>query len=272
LLAIGVRTFIAQPYEVLGGSMLPTAEPGAYLFVNKLAYGMHLPHRASAVAPKAPRRGDVIVFENPAASAESMVKRVIGVPGDRIRIDNGPPEINGWKVPRCLAGHYFSMSERGPESGPVFVEFLDDRAYLTLRTRGVREPFGPYLVKEGEVFVLGDSRSTSIDSRVWNEGRGRGVPLAAVTGRVDRFVIGASQNGTIDFQRIFKRIGMDLPSARVNTNMLRDGIEHCSRTRPKDTHPPPPNPEARVSSNDHFGLQVAGSAQPLAERGHHEAL
>jgi signal peptidase I len=272
LVAIGLRTLVAQPYEVLGGSMLPTAEPSSYLLVNKLAYGVHLPHHSSGLASKAPRRADVIVFESPVSKSESMVKRVVGVPGDRIRVDGGFLEINGWKVPRCLAGHYFTASERGYEAGPVFVEFLEDRAYLMLRTRGNRPPFGPYVVKEGEVFVLGDSRTTSVDSRVWNEGRGQGVPLAAVTGRVDRFVIGASQSGTLDFQGLFKRIGTDLPLTRVNTNMLRDGIRHCLTKRPNDTYPPPPKPEARISFSQDFGVKVPNEPRAVAESLEHEAL
>lgn len=238
LVALGLRAWVVQPYEVLSGSMLPTAEPGAYLLVNKLAYGLRMAQGMPVLGAQSPRRGDVIVFDNPAGGPEALVKRVIGLAGDQIEMQNGPPEINGWKVPHCLAGHSFHMSNQGPVSGPLFVEFLEDHAYLTMRTRGLRPRFGPYRVKEGEVFVLGDSRTASIDSRAWSEGKGRGVPFASIRGRVDRFAVRTDDSGDADLGKLLSKLGTDVETRGIDRNSLRDGIRHCLATRPKDTFPP----------------------------------
>ncbi len=244
LAAYGLRASVVATFEVVGPSMLPTLELGDRVLVNRLAYGFHLPFSKPQPESRTPRRGDLVVFRanglTGAHGPQSVVKRVVGLPGDKITTSGGLLSINGWRIPACDAGPYVDLPGQLTVRGRLTVEFLADKSYLTVRNM-FEPPFSGYTVKPGEVFVVGDDRGLSSDSRLWNDRRGAGVPVSALEGRVARVLVGARPDGRLDFGRILQppfepkvRIpGFDLRSTE-------ERIKDCLARRPADTWPPPP--------------------------------
>jgi signal peptidase I len=245
-----VRTYVVEPYAVLSPSMVPTLEPGDLVAGNKLAYGVGGPASSLAVVPA---RGDVVVFRSadvPIAERSNLppvlVKRVIGLPGDRIAMRGGLPIINGWRVPSCDAGDYLYVlpdGEGGAVTGHLRVEFLEQRAYLTVHGPAVTAFRETYEVKPGEVFVLGDNRNNSLDSRAWNDGHGAGVQLTAIDARAEWFLAGIRADGRIDASgslRTLEKLALRVRPQAADMQALEQGIARCLETAPKETTPPPP--------------------------------
>ena len=177
-----LRATLVEAFKMPSGSMYPSLEVGDHLFVSKSAYGL-LSTRS------APRHGDVIVFTEPyprgGGDAEQFIKRVIAVPGDKLEVQDGRPLINGWPVPRCRLGiGGLGRSDEPGTTGEFFVEFLHGQAYLVVlyRNEAPRNE-GPFTVSPGEVYVIGDNRYNSSDSRTWNGGKGGGVPFSNIDGQ-----------------------------------------------------------------------------------------
>jgi signal peptidase I len=250
-----LRGHVVSSYSVLSASMLPTLAPGDLIGGNRVAYAPLFGGAATA-----PRRGDVVVFRSAAVPISGahgevpdvLVKRVVGLPGDRVEMRKGLVAINGWEVPTCPVGEYVYLlpdGQGGSVHGMMRVEFLEDRAYLVIPTV-VSDGFeGPYVVQPGEVFVLGDNRANSLDSRAWNRGRGAGVPVAAIDARVAWFLLGTHIDGRVDWGRALRSV--DALSSRVDmeaadTHALEEGVARCLEDRPKDTYPPPPSGSLRV--------------------------
>jgi signal peptidase I len=246
LVAVLLRAVVVEAFKIPSGSMLPTLQIGDHIFVNKFIYGPVVPFTNTRILSRMPpSRGDVIVFENPdhgpGDEREDYIKRVIALPGDILEADGGHPIINGWRVPSCLVGTYtFSEQREGPtDSGELFVEFLGERAYLTFYEAGHFDRHeGPFVVKPGEVWVFGDNRNNSRDSRAWFGGRGGGAPFDSIKGRamfvwlpLDRFLVNVM--GT-----------PQLPTG-APAEMVR-GIAACLAKRPpaSATTPPPPRAQA----------------------------
>jgi signal peptidase I len=243
VLAFVTRTSLVATYRVVGPSMLPTLEIGDRLLVNRLAYGVKLPFTKTYLGARLPERGDLVVFSGETGvgpdGPRTLVKRVIGVPGDLISFRDGGLQVNDWRVPSCDAGPYTQMDGRLTVRGRLTVEYLGDRTYLTVR-KPVETPFSGYLVKANEVFVVGDDRGVSSDSRAWNEGRGAGVPINVLDGRVSRVLFGARPDGRLDFSRMLApALDLKVRIPGIDTHKTDERIANCLDRRPTTTSPPP---------------------------------
>jgi signal peptidase I len=229
LLALLLRAAVGSPFHVASASMLPTLRPGDEILVSKLAF------RAAA-----PRRGEVIVFRRTPEMGDvgpaDLVKRVIGLPGDRVEVRQGQLLLNDWPVPRCDAGVYPHLVADETTLGRLTVEFLEGQAYLTFLTPFAR-PFPRFTVPPGELFVLGDNRHQSADSRAWNDGRGAGVPLSAVEGRVWRLLASRDRAGRIDLRTLLDSLGRDVYLPGMDVAPLVRGIERCLESPPPSSPP-----------------------------------
>ncbi|HEB66384.1 MAG TPA: signal peptidase I [Gammaproteobacteria bacterium] len=164
LVVLVLRSFVAEPFRIPSGSMLPTLEVGDFILVNKFAYGIRLPVAHTRVVDLGkPQRGDVIVFRYPENPSVDYIKRVVGVPGDEIGYYNKVLYINGKPAEQTPLGPYdpaFPNVKR-------FRENLDGVEHDILIN--VMYPAGDFIVKvpENRYFVLGDNRDNSRDSRYW---------------------------------------------------------------------------------------------------------
>lgn len=173
--ALLLRVFLVHPYRVPSGSMYPTLPPGSHIWVHRL--------------DTEPEYGAVMVFRFPENPEQEFDKRVVGLPGDVIETHGAAVTIDGWEIPRCEVGKTSYVDEESippTHKGTLFVEWLGDETYLVFHDddRPLAMNFGPYTVKRGEYFVLGDNRDNSHDSRMWFGGVGSGVPDENTVGRV----------------------------------------------------------------------------------------
>ena len=147
LLALFIRTFVVQAFKIPSGSMEPTLLIGDHILVNKFIYGIKIPFIQKTLIPmRKPKRGDVIVFIFPKDKSKDFIKRVIGLPGDRI-------EIKGKKI--FINGKLFN------DKYGVYIEDYSGGTPYKM------ESFGPITVPGGQYFVMGDNRNHSYDSRYW---------------------------------------------------------------------------------------------------------
>ena len=244
--AMGLRAFVVEAFKIPSGSMIPTLQVGDHIFVNKYAYGPAIPWTHSRVwTHMPPERGDVMVFAFPEHPEQDFIKRVIALPGDKLEARNGHPWINGWEVPHCFAGVYGYNdidTPSGRHEGDLFVEYLGDEAFLTLydhASGGFPEYKGPFYVNPGEVWVMGDNRNNSHDSRMWWGGKGGGVPFENIRGRALFVWLSVSDNG-IDWSRLGAPV-MGRPRLPAAMKGLDPAVSKCLRERPpveKATPPP----------------------------------
>ncbi|SFJ03925.1 signal peptidase I [Aerobium aerolatum] len=176
LLALVIRTFLFQPFSIPSGSMRPTLLEGDYLFVTKWAYGYS--HHSMPFSPNlfsgrifgsAPERGDVAVFKFPPNPSLDYIKRVIGLPGDRVQMREGQLYINGEAVAREKVGE-INNPDITELNRPVEVwrETLPNGVSydtLDLTPNGVGDNTREFVVPAGHYFMMGDNRDNSTDSR-----------------------------------------------------------------------------------------------------------
>ncbi|MBL3557344.1 MULTISPECIES: signal peptidase I [Marinobacter] len=168
-----LRSFLVEPFQIPSGSMLPTLEVGDFILVNKYAYGLRLPVAGTKILEvDDPERGDVIVFRYPDDGTTNYIKRVVGLPGDRIRYQDRQLYINGEKVDSRFVARLPPAELRRETLGDT-----QHDVFLTLGRTG-RSGEGEWLVPEGEYFVMGDNRDNSNDSRYWGT-----VPDEMVVGK-----------------------------------------------------------------------------------------
>jgi signal peptidase I len=256
--ALALRSFVVEAFKIPSGSMIPTLQIGDHIFVNKFTYGPAIPWTKSRVWTRMPpKRADVIVHAFPEHPEQDFIKRVIAIPGDKLEARNGHPWINGWEVPSCPVGLYSYTevdSAISKHEADLFVEYLGDEAYLTLYDRasgGFPDSQGPFYAKPGEVWVMGDNRNNSHDSRMWWGGQGGGVPFENIKGRA-LFVWLSVLDGKIDWTRFGVPV-MGRPRVPTEMAALQPALDKCLRERPpieKTTPPPPSKTAGQVSGPD----------------------
>ena len=242
--AFALRTFVVEAFKIPSGSMIPTLMVGDHIFVNKFSYGPAIPYTHSRIwTNMPPHRGDVMVFAFPEHPEQDFIKRVIAIEGDKLEARNGHPIINGWEVPSCRVGTWTYNDYDSPISrhdGDLYVEYLGDESYLTFydRPSGMFPEYqGPFFAKSGEVWVMGDNRNNSHDSRMWFGGKGGGVPFENIRGRA-LFVWLSVDNG-VDWSREGAPV-MGRPRLPPAARGLEPQLERCLKNRPAVTRPPNP--------------------------------
>lgn len=193
-LAVLIRTFLFEPFNIPSGSMKPTLLVGDYLFVNKPSYGYSRYSFPFGMAPltdrvwdKPPQRGDVIVFKLPSNPGVDYIKRLIALPGETVQMRSGRLYINGELVEREALG---VREDNGPDGRGVpmyhYLETLPGGSVHEIYEESDNEDLddtAPYIVPEGHYFMMGDNRDNSQDSRV--EHVVGYVPYENLVGRAD---------------------------------------------------------------------------------------
>ncbi len=216
---------LARPFRIPSGSMIPTLEIGDHIVVNMLGYGLHIPwydpnssgfltllplSSRKIITWAEPARGDVIVFRYPPDPEVDYIKRVVGLPGDTIEVRGGELWLNGEQAPRSFVEEtQFVDNSCLPTPAKRYTEILAGISHPVLASPYTRlGEFGPYVVPEGQYFVMGDNRDNSADSRVWGT-----VPEENIVGRASRIWLSWNtcqgdipQIGSFRTERIGKRI------------------------------------------------------------------
>jgi signal peptidase I len=241
--AFALRAFVIEAFKIPSGSMIPTLMVGDHIFVNKFSYGPAVPYTHSRVwTSMPPRRGDVMVFAFPEHPEQDFIKRVIAIEGDKLEARGGHPVINGWEVPSCRVGSWAYSDYDSPitrHEGDLYVEYLGSESYLTFYDRAsgmFPDAQGPYFAKKGEVWVMGDNRNNSHDSRMWFAGQGGGVPFENIRGRALFVWLSVSDSG-VDWSREGAPV-MGVPRLPPAAVALEPQLQQCLRSRPTLTSPP----------------------------------
>jgi signal peptidase I len=164
-----LRSFIIEPFRIPSGSMLPTLEIGDFILVNKFAYGIRLPVLKSKIIDiDEPKRGEVAVFRYPVDNKTDYIKRVIGLPGDRIQWINKQLYVNGQEVQHVPVGDYDALDRHNNVLPTLrLTETLGEFEHDIIVVRNHPGRSGEAIVPEGQYFVMGDNRDNSNDSRIW---------------------------------------------------------------------------------------------------------
>jgi signal peptidase I len=208
--ALIVRTVAYEPFNIPSGSMIPTLLVGDYLFVSKFSYGYthySLPWSprifSGRILETMPERGDVAVFKLPSDGETDYIKRIIGLPGDRIQVRDSILYLNGEPVPREQIDDFVYTDSNGTEQRVAqYVETLSNgKRYHVLDRRpdGLLDNTPVYVVPEGHYFGMGDNRDSSLDSRTQQVGY---IPAENLIGRAESIFF--SSNGTAHIWEVWK--------------------------------------------------------------------
>ncbi len=201
LIVLLLRSFIVEPFRIPSGSMMPTLLIGDFILVNKFVYGVRLPViNTKIVELGEPKRGDVVVFRYPKNPKIDYIKRVIGLPGDKVSYYNKKVYINDKPMTQISLGAYQGLGKGESMTGAKHItENLTTVEHSILLLEGRQSVESVYIVPNGHYFVMGDNRDNSNDSRYWGT-----VPEANLVGKA--FFIW--MNWDLDYQGInFSRIG-----------------------------------------------------------------
>lgn len=222
LIALGIRTFLYEPFTIPSGSMIPTLLIGDYMFVSKMSYGLSQYSFPFSLGPiqdrildTPPKRGDVVVFRQPTNTDIDFVKRLIGMPGDTIKLISGVVHINGEAVKRRRINDYqLSKDIYNKKNVRHYIETLPNGVeYAIIEAdgdRGYLDNTQEYIVPAGHFFLMGDNRDQSNDSRVLSQVGY--VPYKNLIGRADLVFVSIDSNPEgilpilLRFSRFFKVI------------------------------------------------------------------
>ena len=224
-IALALRVIVFQPYTIPSSSMEPGLVTGDYIVVSKWPYGwsrasipFNPPLFHGRVWGRDPARGDVVVFRLPRDPTQAYIKRLIGLPGDRVQVSGGQVRVNGAPLPRQFTG----WEEDHDAPGRIVPRTLETapsgRRYVTFggSADGEGDNTGVYIVPAGHYFMMGDNRDNSLDSRWPKEAGGVGlVPAENVVGRAEAVVVSWKDGASIlkpwtwlslDFSRFLQRV------------------------------------------------------------------
>lgn len=204
-LVLGLRSFVAEPFRIPSSSMMPTLLIGDFILVNKFSYGLRWPITNKKFLDNGePARGDVVVFRPPHHPREDWIKRVIGVPGDRIGYHDHKVSVNGTVLPYRVEGIYTGVGQGAGETGDAkLTEGLPGRPHFLLE-REISVADGDWTVPAGHYFVMGDNRGNSEDSRFWGF-----LPEANLRGKA--FMVWMNFDASADHWVDVSRIGTRIP-------------------------------------------------------------
>jgi signal peptidase I len=234
-IAVFLRAFVVEAFKIPSGSMIPTLAVGDHIFVNKFIYGLRVPLTNAWFSEwGTPERGEVIVFRYPDDTSKDYIKRVVGVAGDHIRVDGADVFVNGNKLERESRGpdRYVEEGEEGPVAMPGFVRHVlafserpsgdASKGYTVIYSPGMggRDPFprgmnlrglecpppvgdapADCVIQPGHLFVMGDNRDNSSDSRTWGS-----VPTTYVKGRAMFIWWSRGPRSGVRFDRMGSRV------------------------------------------------------------------
>ncbi len=203
LIVFLLRSFIAEPFRIPSGSMMPTLLVGDFILVNKFTYGIRIPIINKKILEiNKPQRGDIFVFRYPKDPTVDYIKRIIGLPGDKIEYSNKRLTVNGQAISEISLGTFHGVGQGDDMTGAEeFVENLNGVEHNILIRNGAPTVEFVYEVPEGQYFAMGDNRDNSNDSRYWGP-----VPEANLVGKaffiwmnwdLENTGVGFSRIGTI---------------------------------------------------------------------------
>jgi signal peptidase I len=163
VVAVIVRTFLFAPFKIPSGSMVPTIEIGDHIFATMYSYGIPVPFTDTKLFPQQIERGDIVIFPYPLDPSVDYIKRVVALQGETVKVVGKQVFIDGEPLDEPYA-HF-------------------DRVILNYHQRngGYQEQHGPFKVPPGKLFVMGDNRFNSADSRVWEDERGKPRPFVDIS-------------------------------------------------------------------------------------------
>ena len=163
-LVLVVRSFVVEPFQIPSGSMLPTLKIGDFILVSKFSYGMRLPViNTKVVEFNEPERGDVMVFRYPKDDSVNYIKRVVGLPGDRLSYENKVLHING----EPAVQRFIAALPAGNPNRKLLAETLGEKEHEIYNSLQAGQNMREVVVPQGHYFVIGDNRDHSNDSRYW---------------------------------------------------------------------------------------------------------